>query len=78
MTRRLTFAYFGARILHARMIAPLAEAHLPLRVKNIFSPAQSGTLVSSNDGDAISALKAVTSIHRGFRCAARPVARSPV
>ncbi|MCY4060788.1 MAG: aspartate kinase [Chloroflexi bacterium] len=56
------FAYFGARILHARMIAPLAEAHLPLRVKNIFSPARPGTLVASSEGDAIPVLKAVTSI----------------
>ena len=56
------FAYFGARILHARMIAPLAEAHLPLRVKNIFSPAQSGTLVADKDGRAFPALKAVTSV----------------
>ena len=56
------FAYFGARILHARMIAPLAEAHLPLRVKNIFAPMQAGTLVSSNEGEAIPALKAVTSV----------------
>ncbi len=56
------FAYFGARILHARMIAPLAEAGLPLRVKNIFSPGQAGTLVASNEGDAVPALKAVTSV----------------
>ena len=32
------FAYFGAKILHARMIAPLAEVSLPLRIKNIFQP----------------------------------------
>ena len=56
------FAYFGARILHARMIAPLAEAGLPLRVKNIFSPRQAGTLVSNSEGDAVPVLKAVTSV----------------
>ncbi len=56
------FAYFGARILHARMIAPLAENHLPLRVKNIFSPMQAGTLISSKASDGNPALKAVTSI----------------
>lgn len=56
------FAYFGARILHARMIAPLAEADLPLRVKNIFAPQQAGTLISSGAAPAEAAIQAVTSI----------------
>jgi len=55
-------AYFGARILHARMIAPLSEAELPLRVKNIFFPEQAGTLVSSNSGGRQPAIRAVTAI----------------
>ena len=28
-------AYFGARLLHSRMIAPLAQRKLPIRIKNI-------------------------------------------
>ena len=55
-------AYFGARILHARMIAPLAEKSLPLRIKNIFQPQQPGTLVSSEIDKRESVIKAVTSI----------------
>ena len=55
-------AYYGARILHARMIAPLAERQLPLRVKNIYAPEQAGTLVDNSDGDDAPSLKAVTSI----------------
>ncbi|MBI1258074.1 MAG: aspartate kinase [Chloroflexi bacterium] len=38
-------AYFGARILHSRMIIPLRERRIPLRVRNVFKPQQSGTLV---------------------------------
>jgi len=53
-------AYFGARILHARMIAPLAETGMPLRIKNIFSPQQAGTLVTSDSETGESAIKAVT------------------
>jgi len=56
------FAYFGARILHARMISPLAEVGLPLRIKNIFQPKQAGTLVSSEEGGGEPVIKAVTSI----------------
>ncbi len=54
-------AYFGARILHARMIAPLAQRALPLRIKNIASPEQTGTLVSSLERADESLFKAVTS-----------------
>lgn len=56
-------AYFGARLLHSRMIAPLAERRLPIRIKNISVPEQTGTLVSSDDKDSAPAIKAVTSIH---------------
>lgn len=56
------FAYFGAKILHARMIAPLAESSLPLRIKNIFYPRQPGTLVSPDDTDGEPVIKAVTSV----------------
>lgn len=55
-------AYFGARILHAKMIAPLAEHAVPLRIKNVFKPQQTGTLVTNESGDDYSAVKAVTSI----------------
>ena len=55
-------AYFGARILHAKMIAPLAEKSLPLRIKNIFKPQQTGTFVSSEADSGGSVIKAVTSI----------------
>jgi aspartate kinase len=55
-------AYFGARILHARMIAPLAEGGLPLRIKSIFQPRQAGTLVSSDHERGKPMIKAVTSV----------------
>lgn len=41
-------AYFGARVLHPRMVGPLRDANIPLRVKNVFKPQQPGTLISGN------------------------------
>ncbi len=55
-------AYFGARILHARMIGPLREYGIPLRVKNIFKPRAVGTLIGEADPQQASRIKAVTSI----------------
>jgi aspartate kinase len=56
-------AYFGARILHARMIKPLRERHIPLRIKNVYKPQQTGTLIHSGKPDTPKRIKAVTSIH---------------
>lgn len=55
-------AYFGAKILHSRMIVPLQERSLPLRIKNVFKPQETGTRVSHDEQDAPPSIKAVTSI----------------
>jgi aspartate kinase len=55
-------AYFGARILHARMIRPLQTHHIPLRIKNVYRPQQSGTLVRDTPPQQPERIKAVTSI----------------
>ncbi len=55
-------AYFGAKILHAKMIGPLTEKSLPLRIKNVFKPQETGTLVSQDTHDDPPSIKAVTSI----------------
>ncbi|MDX2160695.1 MAG: aspartate kinase [bacterium] len=55
-------AYFGARILHARMIEPLRERQIVLRVRNVFKPQQPGTLIQKTAPDVSNGLKAVTSI----------------
>jgi len=55
-------AYFGARILHARMVAPLSEERIPLRIKNVYKPQQAGTLIHDMGQQHSRTLKAVTSI----------------
>lgn len=56
-------AYFGARILHPRMVTPLRDNNIPLRIKNVFKPRQSGTLIHDKSGTSIGTIKAVTSIY---------------
>ncbi len=55
-------AYFGARILHARMIGPLRENQINLRVKNIFKPRDAGSLIHVTPAEQSNKLKAVTMI----------------
>lgn len=55
-------AYFGARILHSRMIGPLRERHIPLRIKNIFRPREAGTLIDEGSAENGATIKAVASI----------------
>lgn len=55
-------AYFGARIVHARMIAPLQSADIPIRIKNVYKPQGAGTLIHHTSEQAGTPIKAVTSI----------------
>lgn len=55
-------AYFGARILHAKMVGPLQEKRIPLWVKNVFKPQQPGTLIHDILPNRSQPLKAVTAI----------------
>ncbi|MDX1991619.1 MAG: aspartate kinase [bacterium] len=64
-------AYFGARILHARMVRPLQEHQIPLRVKNVFKPQQPGTLIHSSVPRITRSIKAVTAIQGLALTAAR-------
>lgn len=41
-------AYYGARVLHLKMIAPLQQAGVPLRVKSIHQPEAAGTRIHSS------------------------------
>jgi len=48
---RLTYAeaarlsWFGAKVLHPRTLIPIAQRHIPVRVRNTFNPHMRGTLV---------------------------------
>ncbi|MEO8609735.1 MAG: aspartate kinase [Chloroflexota bacterium] len=71
-------AYFGARILHARMVAPLSQERIPLRVKNVYKPQQMGTLIHDVNPNRTRTLKAVTSIAGLGLVAERSGSLSPI
>ena len=56
-------AYNGAKVLHPRTLAPLAELGIPVRIKNSFEPARPGTRISSCMS-VRAGVRAVTSLSR--------------
>ena len=55
-------AYFGARILHERMIEPIRDEKVSLRVKNVYKPQSAGSLIQHKSDQPEPGIKAVTSI----------------
>ncbi len=53
-------AYFGAKVLHPRTMAPAMQEGIPIRVKDAASPASPGTLISDRTSEAADSVKAVT------------------
>jgi aspartokinase/homoserine dehydrogenase 1 len=43
-------AYYGADVLHPKTIRPLADAGIPLRIRNTFHPDHPGTLIVATPG----------------------------
>ncbi|MFC2154446.1 aspartate kinase [Candidatus Altiarchaeota archaeon] len=44
-TEAMDLAYFGAKVIHSKLIAPAMMADIPVRVKNTFNPKGEGTLI---------------------------------
>ena len=53
-------AYFGAKVLHPKMIAPAMELDIPVRVRNAFKPKQWGTLIVRKPKRIEGIVKAIT------------------
>lgn len=54
-------AYNGAKVLHAKTLAPVAEAGIPVRIKNSFHPQRPGTRISAKPAGE-PGVRAVTSL----------------
>lgn len=54
-------AYNGAKVLHAKTLAPVAEAGIPVRIKNSFHPERPGTRISAKSAGE-PGVRAVTSL----------------
>ncbi len=52
-------AYFGAKVLHPKTIKPAVDHGIPVRVCNTFEPAQVGTMVVGESGEAPNKIKSI-------------------
>ena len=53
-------AYFGARVLHPKTIAPAMQKNIPVRVLNTFEPGSKGTIILSKAEKSNQIVKAVS------------------
>jgi len=54
-------AYFGAKVIHSKMIEPAMDVNIPVRIKNTFNPKGEGTLIVNKQEKIDHVIKAVTS-----------------
>ncbi|HVF29671.1 MAG TPA: aspartate kinase [Pyrinomonadaceae bacterium] len=52
-------AYFGAKVLHPKTIKPAVDHGIPVRVCNTFEPAEIGTMVLAESGEAPNKIKSI-------------------
>ncbi|HVF48380.1 MAG TPA: aspartate kinase, partial [Pyrinomonadaceae bacterium] len=52
-------AYFGAKVLHPKTIKPAVDNSIPVRVCNTFAPAEIGTMVLADSGEAPNKIKSI-------------------
>jgi aspartokinase/homoserine dehydrogenase 1 len=57
----MELAYFGARIIHPRTLAPAVEHEIPITIRNTFAPERPGTRIHL-DGDGASVVKGFSTI----------------
>lgn len=55
----MDLAYFGAKVIHSKMIEPAMDANIPVRIKNTFNPDCEGTLIISEREKIDRIIKAV-------------------
>lgn len=50
----MELAYFGARVIHPRTMAPAIEHDIPITIRNVFAPEQPGTRIHlSGNGESV-------------------------
>ena len=56
----MDLAYFGAKVIHSKMIEPAMDADIPVRILNTFNPSCKGTLVVKEQKQIEGVVKAVS------------------
>lgn len=55
-------AYFGAKVLHPKTLRPVAEARIPVWIRNSFAPERTGTKITESGHPTARGVKAITAI----------------
>ena len=59
-------AIFGAKAMHPRALEPVSKANIPVRIRNVFNPLNSGTLISNvqaaRSADAVKAVAMIKDV----------------
>lgn len=58
----MELSYFGAKVLHPKTIAPLAQFNIPCRIKNTLKPKAAGTLVIDTVDKNQEGVKAISNL----------------
>ncbi|MGL5284689.1 MAG: bifunctional aspartate kinase/homoserine dehydrogenase I, partial [Aeromonas sp.] len=58
----MELSYFGAKVLHPKTVAPVAQFQIPCLIKNSFNPQGPGTLISADSGDDNLKVKAISDL----------------
>ncbi len=55
-------SYFGAKVLHPKTVAPIAQYHIPCYIRNTLNPKAVGTLVSNEPDETGLNVKAISNL----------------
>lgn len=58
----MELSYFGAKVLHPKTIAPIAQHHIPCLIKNTHNPQAQGTLIGSEQSDQTLQVKGISDL----------------
>lgn len=58
----MELSYFGAKVLHPKTIAPIAQHHIPCLIKNTHNPQATGTLIGVEHGDEVLQVKGISDL----------------
>ncbi|GAA4880708.1 bifunctional aspartate kinase/homoserine dehydrogenase I [Ferrimonas pelagia] len=58
----MELSYFGAKVLHPRTIAPIAQHQIACRIRNTLNPSAPGTLIHARTSPSKSLVKAVSNL----------------
>ncbi|URQ61441.1 bifunctional aspartate kinase/homoserine dehydrogenase I [Pantoea alhagi] len=59
----MELSYFGAKVLHPRTIAPIAQFQIPCLIKNTANPQAPGTLIGGDTSDDANPVKGITNLN---------------